>query len=56
MNKVNKNFLKSSFPITNLKLCLIRLNNNSKFPWLILIPKKKNIKDITELIPKIKYC
>ncbi len=52
MNKINKNFLKSSFLITNLKLCMIRLNNNSKFPWLILIPKKKNIKDITELNSK----
>jgi len=52
MNKINKNFLKSSFLITNLKLCMIRLNNNSKFPWLILIPKRKNIKDITELNSK----
>ena len=49
MIKINKNFLKSSYPITNLKLCSIRLNDNSKFPWLILIPRRKNIKDMTEL-------
>ena len=49
MNKINKNFLKSSYLIINLKLCSIRLNNNSKFPWLILIPRRKNVKDMTEL-------
>ena len=52
MNKINKNFLKSSYPITNLKLCSIRLNDNSNFPWLILIPRRKNIKDMTELNSK----
>ena len=49
MNKVNKNFLKSSYYITDLKLCSVRLVNNSLFPWIILIPNKKNITDITEL-------
>jgi len=52
MNKINKNFLKSSYLVTNLKLCTIRLNDNSKFPWLILIPRRKNIKDMTELNSK----
>ena len=48
-NKVNKNFLKNSYFIKNLNLCNIRLINNSKFPWIILIPNRKNITDITEL-------
>ena len=52
MNKINKNFLKSSYYISDLKLCNIRLIDNSKFPWIILIPKKKNITDITELNQK----
>jgi diadenosine tetraphosphate (Ap4A) HIT family hydrolase len=52
MNKVNKNFLKSSYFITELKLSTVRLNDNSKFPWLILIPRRKNIKDISELNSK----
>ena len=41
MNKVNKSFLKNSHYITDLKLCSIRLINNSLFPWIILIPQKK---------------
>ena len=64
VNKVNKNFLKSSYHINDLKLCSIRLIDNSKFPWIILIPKRKKISDITDLnsrdqlllMKEIVYC
>ena len=46
MEKVSKSFLKDSYHITELKLCSVRLINNSKFPWIILIPKRKKITDI----------
>ena len=52
MNKINKNFLKSSYHIKDLKLCSIRLHDNLKFPWLILIPRRKNITDMSELNSK----
>ena len=51
-NKVSKSFLKDSHLITDLKLCSIRLIDNAKFPWIILIPKRKNINDISELNSK----
>ena len=51
-NKVNKNFLKDSYFIIDLKLCSVRLIDNAKFPWIILIPKRKNINDISELNSK----
>ena len=51
-NKVSKSFLKNSHLITDLKLCSIRLIDNTKFPWIILIPKRKNITDISELNSK----
>ena len=41
--KIDKKFFKSSHHITELKLCSIRLHDNSKFPWIILIPKKKGV-------------
>ena len=47
--KLHRKFLKSSHHITDLKLCTIRLNDNSKFPWIILIPKRNNITDISDL-------
>ena len=64
VNKVNKNFLKSSYHIGNLKLCSIRLIDNQKFPWIILIPQKKGVTDISELnlkdqlllMREIVYC
>ena len=52
MFKINNKFLKSSYHIEDLKLCSVRLNDNSKFPWLILIPKRKNVTDISELNSK----
>ena len=50
--KLNKKLLKSSHHITDLQLCSIRLNDNSKFPWLILIPKRNNITDMSDLNSK----
>ena len=52
VNKVNKNFIKSSHYVGDLKLCTIRLIDNQKFPWIILIPKRKRVTDITELNSK----
>ena len=51
-NKVSKSFLKDSHLIADLKLCSVRLIDNVKFPWIILIPKRKGITDITELNSK----
>ena len=52
MEKVSKSFLKDSYFIAELKLCTIRLIDNSKFPWIILIPKRKKIIDIFQLKKK----
>jgi len=49
MKKINKNFLKDSHYIVELKLCSVRLIDNSRFPWVILIPKRKKISDIFQL-------
>ena len=52
MFKINNKFLKSSHHLLDLKLCTVRLHDNSKFPWIMLIPKRKNINDITDLNAK----
>ena len=64
VNKVNKNFIKSSHFLGDLKLCSIRLIDNIKFPWIILIPKRKKVTDISNLnlkdqillIKEIVFC
>ena len=50
--KINKKLNNTSHYITDLKLCSLRLQDNSRFPWVVLIPKRKNIKDISELNSK----
>ena len=50
--KLNRKFLKTSHHLIDLKLCTIRLNDNSKFPWIILIPKRNKITDIGDLNSK----
>ena len=50
--KLDKKFLKTSHHLIDLKLCTIRLNDNSKFPWIILIPKRNKITDISDLNSK----
>ena len=52
MEKISKSFLKESYFITDLNLCTIRLIDNSKFPWIILIPKRKETTDIFQLKKK----
>ena len=47
--KIDKKFLKSSHHIIDLKLCTVRLHDNYKFPWIILIPKRNKIFDISDL-------
>ena len=50
--KLNRKFSKTSYHLIDLKLCTIRLNDNSKFPWIILIPKRNKITDISDLNSK----
>ena len=52
MKKINKNFLKDSHYITELKLCSVRLIDNCRFPWIILIPRRKKITEIFHLNKK----
>ena len=49
---IDKKFLNSSHHITDLKLCSIRLHDNSKFPWVILIPRINKITDMSDLNSK----
>ena len=55
MKRISNKFLKDSHYITNLNLCTVRLIDNSKFPWIILIPNRKKITDITELKSKDQH-
>ncbi len=47
--KIDPTLEKDSVFIKNLRLCQLRLINNSDFPWLVLIPMKNNLVEITDL-------
>ena len=53
--KLDKAFSNEKFSITELKLCHVVLNNNILFPWVILIPKRNNFKEIIDLTKKDQY-
>lgn len=40
---------KDSIFIKNLDFCQMRLINNSDFPWVILVPRKNGLIEITDL-------
>ena len=46
MFKLHKKLLKTTHSVAELNLCTARLMDNAKFPWLILIPKRKNVRQI----------
>ncbi|GAB4162574.1 MAG: HIT domain-containing protein [Rickettsiaceae bacterium] len=50
--QLNKTLEQDSIFITDLKLCQLRLINNSDFPWVILVPRLPDIIEITDLAVK----
>ena len=40
-----------SFRIVNLGLCQLRLMNDSRWPWLILVPQRPELTEIFEMTP-----
>lgn len=37
--------------MTDLELCQVRLAKDARFPWLILIPRRASMSEISELAP-----
>jgi diadenosine tetraphosphate (Ap4A) HIT family hydrolase len=64
MFKIHKKFEKTTHYIADLKLCQVRLQDNAKFPWIMLIPKRNKVSQILDLnridqirlMDEIQYC
>lgn len=41
--------VEDSYPVTELPLCQLRLMNDTRFPWLLLIPRKRGVGEVFEL-------
>ncbi len=40
-----------TFSVCDLALCRVRLMNDSRFPWLILVPRRAAVTEVFELSP-----
>ncbi|HEY4135866.1 MAG TPA: HIT family protein [Alphaproteobacteria bacterium] len=40
-----------SVPIGDLPLCRVLLMNDSRFPWLILVPRQPDLREVIDLSP-----
>jgi diadenosine tetraphosphate (Ap4A) HIT family hydrolase len=40
-----------TFPVGDLALCRVMLMNDSRFPWLILVPRRADLGEIFDLAP-----
>ena len=49
--RLDERLARDSVLITNLGLCQLRLQNDSRWPWLILVPQRNNISELFELAP-----
>lgn len=45
-------FLTSSHPVGDLPLCHVRLQDDARFPWLVLIPRYPGLREIEDLRPE----
>lgn len=42
---------RDSIEIANLGLCQLRLNNDRRWPWLVLVPQRPGMEEIFDLTP-----
>ncbi|MEM1376551.1 MAG: HIT family protein [Pseudomonadota bacterium] len=40
-----------TLPLADIGLCRVRLMNDARFPWLILVPMRGGVREIHELTP-----
>ena len=38
-----------TLPVTDLKLCAVRLMNDARYPWLVLVPRREQVVEILDL-------
>lgn len=50
--KLHSQLEKDTIEVSDLNLCKVLLMNNALYPWLILVPMKPDLKEITDLSPE----
>lgn len=55
MFTLHPQLVQDTFLITDQKFCRVLLMNNSLFPWLILVPRADNVKELIDLPESDRY-
>ena len=53
--KIDTQLETSTILMKNLTLCQVRLKNDRRFPWVVLIPQRPNIVEIFDLTPEDQH-
>lgn len=51
MFELDERFVRDSEFVISLGLCQLRLQNDSRWPWLVMIPQRRDISEVFELSP-----
>ncbi len=49
MFRLDSAFLRTSHPIAALRLCAARLQDDSRWPWIVLVPRVESAREIEDL-------
>lgn len=52
MFEINSRILADTVPVTQWPLCSVLLMNDSTYPWLLLVPRRDGVVEITDLEPQ----
>ena len=47
--KLHERLAEDCFEICNLEICTILLMNDARYPWLILVPRRPDLRDLHEI-------
>lgn len=47
--ELDERLVQDSYPVTELSLCQLRLMDDARFPWLVLIPRRSGVSEIFDL-------
>lgn len=51
MFNIDERFLRDSEFVISLGLCQLRLQNDNRWPWLVMIPQRDGLSEVFELSP-----
>ncbi|NIC07115.1 HIT domain-containing protein [Billgrantia bachuensis] len=47
--QLDERLVRDSYPVAELPLCQLRLMDDTRFPWLILIPRRAEVSEVFDL-------